>query len=581
MRGAGRGPGGRQGQGREGQGPGGRQGRRRCGSAALGSGGWVLAGAAPGQGRAQGRASAGAGAVAGSEVPGLVVCGGGWAGFGAAWGAAQSGFRVTLLDAAARPGGLAGAGGRRPGFELGIKGCWRHYSNVRNVIQQLGLEMDDMYGPYAETAFVSARGTEVVSPVLGDLPRLPAPLGTFVHTNDRFRMLSVVDRLSALPLTKALLEFDLSEASYARYDAMSFAELCTSAGVSPQLRRRFVDPLLVALMFAPPEELSAAAALSVLNSYALAHQPDFDVRWPRQPPSLLFDRWRSRLEDKGARIRADAPVAEILATGVSGGTVSGVRLASGEVIPASAVVLAVGPSALPKVVAASPALQGCPQLAATSGLSTVDVCAVRLWPASAPPRPLPCPSNVFCGVPGAPRDMGGTMYDLGALMGQKCRPEGNALAVEGDVAGAFEVDVYNAGSLSGCSEEELVSFAKRALALTGRAWLDVGVERAAVLRGKALRFAPGSHAATPPTEPAGAPRGLFVAGDCVKQGPAEFMSHRGARGLSQEKALVTGLQAAAAAAKLQGLPPRPAQQAEGDEPHIAAAKRTAQLFVRS
>lgn len=320
---------------------------------------------------------------------------------------------------------------------------------------------------------------------------------------------------------------------------MSFAELCTSAGVSPQLRRRFVDPLLVALMFAPPEELSAAAALSVLNSYALAHQPDFDVRWPRQPPSLLFDRWRSRLEDKGARIRADAPVTEILASDGSGGrgTVSGVRLASGEVIEASGVILAVGPSALPKIVSASPALQGCPQLAATSGLSTVDVCAVRLWPASAPPRPLPCPSNVFCGVPGAPRDMGGTMYDLGALMGQNCRPEGGALAGEGDVAGAFEVDVYNAGSLSGCSEEELVMFAKRALSLTGRAWLDVDVERAAVLRGKALRFAPGSHAATPPTDPAGAPRGLFVAGDCVKQGPAESVSHRGARASHKRKRL--------------------------------------------
>jgi len=486
---------------------------------------------------------------------------------------------VTLLDAGARPGGLAG--GRRPGFELGIKGCWRHYSNVRNLVQQLGLDMDELYGPYAETAFVSARGVEVVSPVLGELPRLPAPLGTLVHTHDRFRMLPLDDRLSALPLTRALLEFDLSEATYSRYDAISFAELCEAAGVSPRLRRRFLDPLLVALMFAPPEELSAAAALSVLNSYALAHQSDFDVRWPRRPPSLLFNRWRSRLEAKGARVRAGAPVAEILADNSDSGkgVVSGVRLVSGEMLPASAVVLAVGPSALPKIVAASPALQKSPQLTASAGLSTVDVCAVRIWPSERAqiPRSLPRPSNVFCGVPGAPRNLGGTIYDLGALMGGRDVGE-----EDGGVAGAFEVDVYNAGSLTACSEDELVDFARRALSTAaGRAWLDVDVERAAFLRGKALHFAPGSHGAMPTTEPPGAPRGLFIAGDCVKQGPGEVASHRGARGLSQEKALVTGLQAAAAAAELQGLPPRPAQQAEADEPHIAAAKRAALLFTRA
>ena len=49
--------------------------------------------------------------------------------------------------------------------------------------------------------------------------------------------------------------------------------------------------------------------------------------------------------------------------------------------------------------------------------------------------------------------------------------------------------------------------------------------------------------------PDGAPRGLFCAGDVVRQSPADFNVHRGARGLSQEKALVTGLAAAEQAAK--------------------------------
>ena len=37
---------------------------------------------------------------------------------------------------------------------------------------------------------------------------------------------------------------------------------------------------------------------------------------------------------------------------------------------------------------------------------------------------------------------------------------------------------------------------------------------------------------------------MLIAGDLVKNGPNEFDAHLGARGLSQEKALVTGLQAA-------------------------------------
>jgi hypothetical protein len=66
---------------------------------------------------------------------------------------------------------------------------------------------------------------QVTSPVFQDLPRLPTPLGSFVHTHPLFTNLSVQDRLSALPLVRALLEFDGSEEAYAQYDAMSAYEL--------------------------------------------------------------------------------------------------------------------------------------------------------------------------------------------------------------------------------------------------------------------------------------------------------------------------------------------------------------------
>jgi hypothetical protein len=66
---------------------------------------------------------------------------------------------------------------------------------------------------------------QVTSPVFQDLPRLPTPLGSFVHTNPYFTKLSLQDRATALPLVKALLEFDCDEATYMQYDTMSAYEL--------------------------------------------------------------------------------------------------------------------------------------------------------------------------------------------------------------------------------------------------------------------------------------------------------------------------------------------------------------------
>ena len=54
----------------------------------------------------------------------VVVVGGGWGGFGAAYALLKAGIKVTILDASETPGGLS-AGWRTPGgrsVEAGIKG---------------------------------------------------------------------------------------------------------------------------------------------------------------------------------------------------------------------------------------------------------------------------------------------------------------------------------------------------------------------------------------------------------------------------------------------------------------------------
>ena len=232
-----------------------------------------------------------------NAAPTAVVVGGGWAGFGAAWQLIKHGFDVTLLDASPNPGGLSSGWRTTSGraVEAGCKGFWRHYKNIHALCDELGV---DPFTPYTSSAFYSPAGKEVSAPILGDLPRLPTPLGTLLYTSPYFTNLSVEDRLSAAPLAVDLLRYDATPESYARYDAMSARDLFLrggdraggsgewpllppplnawlpglgNGGASPALYESFLAPILCALMFAPPEELSAAAALDVL--YGRARDP--------------------------------------------------------------------------------------------------------------------------------------------------------------------------------------------------------------------------------------------------------------------------------------------------------------------
>jgi hypothetical protein len=140
---------------------------------------------------------------------------------------------------------------------------------------------------WTQSAFWTPKGIQVEAPVLQNMPRLPAPLGTLVYTNPYFRSLPLLERLTALPLLPALLEYNADERTYADYDRMTARELLRGTfGVAPSLYDEFLGPMLLLLMFAPGETLSAAAALDVLYTYVLAHQPDFDVRWCRGTVSV-------------------------------------------------------------------------------------------------------------------------------------------------------------------------------------------------------------------------------------------------------------------------------------------------------
>lgn len=214
----------------------------------------------------------------------MVVVGGGWAGFGAAYAALQAGYEAVVLEAGEGPGGLAGAGRSEAGraVEPGIKGFWYQYANIESLVDALGLSPSSIFTPYTQSSFYNPKGLQVRSPILQAQPRLPTPLGSFLYTAPYFTSLPLADRLTALPLLGPLLEYSSDSAAYDAYDKMSALELFRSAGVSRRLYDEFLCPMLMVTLFAPGHKLSAAAALDALYYFALAHQADFDVRWCRQ-----------------------------------------------------------------------------------------------------------------------------------------------------------------------------------------------------------------------------------------------------------------------------------------------------------
>ena len=174
------------------------------------------------------------------------------------------------------------------------------YKNVFRLLDEIGAS--SALTDWKRSSLYSPQGVEVDSPVFQSRPRLPTPLGQFVHTLTAFARISVPDRLSLWRLAPALAEY---QREYERYDGLSAAELMRAAGVAPRLYRGFLEPLLLATLFAPPEALSAAVTIGAFDFLVLGSQVDSDAarpsehpaRAPFPPPPVetpFLQRWRRR-----------------------------------------------------------------------------------------------------------------------------------------------------------------------------------------------------------------------------------------------------------------------------------------------
>ncbi|HEY9824265.1 MAG TPA: FAD-dependent oxidoreductase [Stenomitos sp.] len=474
------------------------------------------------------------------NAPRIVVVGAGWAGLGAAYHLATQGYQVVLLEAGTTPGGLVAgwktAAGRS--LEAGIHGFWYPYRNIFSLVDQLGLTP---FTPWTRSTQYSPAGVEAISPIFQELPRLPMPLGTFAYP--QFPRLPFWDRLTAFPLIQAVLDFDNSDEAWRRYDGMTARELFRQYGASERLYKDAFEPMLLVGLFAPGEQCSAAAALGMLYYFILAHQNDFDVVWCRGTVGeMIFQPWCDRIEAAGGKILTQRRVTDVALD--ESGQVNAV-ICGDERFEADAAIFAVGISGLQNIVRNSASLKQRPEFTNTMNLGAIDVLAARLWLDRK--VTIPNPSNACFGFHPT---TGWTFFDLNALHD----------AYRDEPGSVVEVDFYHANQLLAMDDATLLRQIRRDLTTCIPAFgaaevTDYGFVR---LSRAVTHFAPGSYRYLLPRTTSIS--NLWMSGDWIVNRHGSW---------SQEKAYVTGLEAAnAAIAKFGVGQPAAIIPVEADEPHV-------------
>ena len=473
----------------------------------------------------------------------VVVVGAGWAGWGAAKALCEAGVRVSLIDGMSDPTGrqpITTASGKP--FEAGTRGFWKDYPNINALTEELGL--GSIFTEFTTSAFWSPEGLEATAPVFGDAAALPSPLGQAFATVNNFKRLPVQDRLSIAGLLYAILDLNRSEAVYRKYDAISALTLFQQLRISDRMINDFLRPILLVGLFKPPEELSAAVTMELLYYYALAHQDSFDVRWIKSKSIAehVFAPLSERLQDEhqlqvmGGTLATGLKISTDTRSVLSMETRLVTTGHSGVIENVDAVVLAVGAKGMGALMANSPECAALtPELVRAGSLDAIDVVSVRLWLDRT--ISVADPANVFSRF-SALKGAGATFFMLDQLQHDTKQALWGDQPVQGSVIGS---DFYNASAIAELSDQDVVDCLMQDLlpmaqpAFRGAVVVDQEVRR--YPRSVSL-FSPGSFGQRPPLETSLAP--VVCAGDWVRMGEREH----GAKGLCQERAYVSGLEAA-------------------------------------
>ena len=326
----------------------------------------------------------------------VVVVGGGIAGLTAALGLAERGVRVTVLEREARLGGRVRswpvelADGERGEMSRGFHAFFRQYYNLRAVLRRTDPTLERLR-PLDDYPLVREGGGH---DSFAAIPRTPPwNLAAFVARSPSFDLagLAGVDVEAAL----GLLDVDFP-ATFAALDGVSASEVLDRLRF-PEAARHLALEVFARSFFADPHEFSGAELVAMFHLYFVGSAEGllFDV--PRDDyDSTLWAPLGAHLHGLGVRVVTGREVRSVAELG------DGIRVLHGAVghddqgwLEADAVVLALDPVGLRRVVAASPGLggddaAGAAWREAVAGIRSAPPFAVwRLWLSGrvAPERP--------------------------------------------------------------------------------------------------------------------------------------------------------------------------------------------------
>lgn len=525
----------------------------------------------------------------------IVVIGAGWAGWGAAKAACEAGARVTLIDALPDPRLPYLSSTGKP-VEAGTRGFWKDYPNIQALCRQLDLQP---FTAFTNSSFYSPDGLEATAPVFSDsgLQQLPSPLGQVLATFPLFERIPLQDRASMVGLLLATVDClgnNNNDQVMEAYDRMTAHDLFLRFGLSDRLVRDFIKPTLLVGLFKPPEELSALVVMELLYFYALAHMDSFDVQWIRNGTvaDSLLSPLATHLENNYNITFLSQSRVETIAVNASTQCVSSITFQSAPgnntnnkkigstptmttLTDIDGVVLALTSKGMQSVVSKSPDLARYNMFSQAASCPGIDVISVRLWLDQIVPTRTP--ANVFSRFEGL-RGAGGTFFMLDQLQNENQAElwgGNNTTTSKGSVVAC---DFYNAGGLMHLSNDELVRLLTQELlpaAVPAFAQARVVDSWVGKYPTAVSWFAPGSFTKRPTLHTPII--NLKCAGDWVRLGDREH----GAKGLCQERALVTGYEAANALLRdFSNLDPHVVLPVREDEAQFRAAVSLNQQVMR-
>jgi uncharacterized protein with NAD-binding domain and iron-sulfur cluster len=221
----------------------------------------------------------------------VVIVGGGLAGLQAGVELSARGFKVTVLERSATPGGKAKAwrdrgfgpaddpAKREPGFpgyvrEHGTHAIWGFYNNLREFMGRYGWKLAEMPKNGSMYNFIDKDGAKSYLPP----SKLVNPYDKVELLIDAFNMghLPAEDRKDFIRVALKLMTFDYKDKKQRDYmDSMTFEQYCRSLNVPDRLTHTIMDSLLEMAYF---DKVQTASAVTLANIFQLVAGSGDDMK---------------------------------------------------------------------------------------------------------------------------------------------------------------------------------------------------------------------------------------------------------------------------------------------------------------